>query len=286
MKIPIENISNDMEEENGIHCHEVSNEIFELMSRLKTKSVVIIGYDGYAISRLELSDVDYFKSVGNKVLIYCRDKVYKSKKKLYELEQLYCGKKFFRASKFAIINIAKISNIKPSISGRFEVHMNNGEVVMVSRQYVPVLKSMLGLQRMLGQGALWGLLRQLIRDFFIILGILIISTLLLAPLTTISRDYILLALVFAAISDLTSILFWSRSELTENAMLLRIAIQFILFEAIILVFGGIVGFVSGFMEYGTFGVEVGVIYVLARFVLWRGDLNTVKLINEKLKDNE
>lgn len=145
MKISIENISPVMEEEIIIRCHEINDEVLGLMKKLKNKSMALIGYENTVIYQLKLSDVYYFESVDNKVFIYCRDKVYESRQKLYELEQLSSSKKFFRASKSVILNITKISYVKPSISGRFEATMDNGETLMVSRQYVPVLKAMLGL---------------------------------------------------------------------------------------------------------------------------------------------
>ncbi|MCY9577881.1 LytTR family DNA-binding domain-containing protein [Paenibacillus alvei] len=114
-----------------------------LIGRIKVKNKMLMGWD--MIHQIKLSDVYYFESVDNKVFMYCRDKVFEAKQKLYELEQVVEGKKFFCASKSSILNIAKISYIKPSISGRFEARMDNGETVMVSRQYVPILKTMLGL---------------------------------------------------------------------------------------------------------------------------------------------
>lgn len=128
------------------------------------------------------------------------------------------------------------------------------------------------------------LIRQLIRDYFVIFGILIIGTVFLTPPNTINRDYILLAMVFAAVGDLPSIVFWSKSELTENSRRLRRIIHFILLETVILIFGGITGIVSGFAEYLIFAIEIVVIYVIVRFITWRGDLATAKKINEKLKN--
>lgn len=145
MKISIENINHNEEEEIIIRCYEVNDEILELMKKLKTKSNMLIGYHDDSIYRLNSSNVYYFESIDNKVFIYCRDKIYESKQKLYELEQICDYRKFLRASKSIIINIAKISHIKPSLSGRFEAIMENGETVLVSRQYVPVLKSKLGI---------------------------------------------------------------------------------------------------------------------------------------------
>ena len=81
----------------------------------------------------------------SKAFLYCEDKVYESKLKLYEFEDLTRASKFFRASKSTIINTTKISHVKPSMSGRFEVYLKNGECVLVSRQYVPELKKQIGL---------------------------------------------------------------------------------------------------------------------------------------------
>lgn len=145
MKISIENIDHDKEEEIIIRCYEINDDILELMKKLKTKKYMLIGYSDDFIYQLNPSTVYYFESVDNKVFIYCRDKLYESKQKLYELEQICDQRKFFRASKSTIINIAKISHIKPSLSGRFEAIMENGEKVLVSRQYVPVLKTKLGI---------------------------------------------------------------------------------------------------------------------------------------------
>ncbi|MDR0267211.1 LytTR family DNA-binding domain-containing protein [Paenibacillus sp.] len=145
MKISIEEIENQQEEEIIIRCHEVNEEILRLLRRIKVKDKMLIGFHEDSIHQIKFSDVYYFESVDNKVFIYCKTQVYESKQKLYELEELCEGSKFFRASKSSIINIAKISYIKPSISGRFEARMDNGESVMVSRQYVPVLKTMLGI---------------------------------------------------------------------------------------------------------------------------------------------
>ena len=126
-------------------------------------------------------------------------------------------------------------------------------------------------------------IRQLMRDYFVIFGILIIGSVLLTPPNTINRDYILLAMVFAAIGDLPSIVFWSRSELNESSRRLRSIIHFILLMTLILIFGGITGVVSGFAEYLIFAVEIVIIHVIVKFIIYQGDMTTAKIINEKLK---
>ncbi|WP_028594098.1 LytTR family DNA-binding domain-containing protein [Paenibacillus assamensis] len=145
MKISIEEINKDLEEEILIRCHEVNKEIYELVNILTTETLILLGYHNDRVHRIKLSDVFYFEAVDGKVFIYCKDKVFEIKQKLYELEERCREKNFFRASKSTILNIAIISYIHPSISGRFEAVLDNGERVVISRQYVPVLKRMLGL---------------------------------------------------------------------------------------------------------------------------------------------
>lgn len=146
MKITIETIGKGQEEEILIRCHEVTDEIISYINGLKTQDNELIGYNENDIHRLSFSDVYYFESVDNKVFIYCKSMVYESKQKLYELEQLCESRRFFRCSKSTILNIEKITLIRPSFSGRFEAVLDNKETVIVSRQYVPKLKSKLGLK--------------------------------------------------------------------------------------------------------------------------------------------
>lgn len=145
MKISIEEINKELVEEILIRCHEVDDEIYEIVNKLETENLIVLGYQHDRVHRIKLNDIYYFEAVDGKVFIYCKDNVFEVKQKLYELEELCKEKNCFRASKSTILNLAKISSIYPSISGRFEAVLDNGERAVVSRQYVPVLKNMLGL---------------------------------------------------------------------------------------------------------------------------------------------
>ncbi len=145
MKISIEEINKELAEEILIRCHEVDDEINDIVNRLKTSPFIIIGYKNDKVHRVKLSEIYYFEAVDGKVFCYLKDDVLEVKQKLYELEDICKERNCFRASKSTILNIAKISSVFPSISGRFEAVLDNGERAVVSRQYVPVLKNMLGL---------------------------------------------------------------------------------------------------------------------------------------------
>lgn len=145
LKISIQEISRELEEEILIRCHEVDEEIHEIVNKLKTEPSIILGYQDEQVHRMNLRDIYYFEAVDGKVFLYCKDNVFEVKHKLYELEEVCKEKNFFRATKSTILNIAKISSVHPSLNGRFEAVLDNGERAVISRQYVPVLKKMLGL---------------------------------------------------------------------------------------------------------------------------------------------
>lgn len=145
MKISVEEIERSQEEEIRIRCYEMNEEIMKLIQDIKHRRGTLIGMDGEEIHKISLKDVFYFESVDNKTFIYAKDRVFESKQKLYELEEISAGSHFFRASKSSIINASKIECIRPVLSGRFEVLLRNGERVMVSRQFVPILKQFLGM---------------------------------------------------------------------------------------------------------------------------------------------
>ena len=90
--------------------------------------------------RIHPHEVYYFESVDNKSYMYCREAVYEIKQKLYQIEEVYGYSDFLRISKSVIINMDKVSSIRPAFGGRFEAMLENGEKIIISRQYVPALK--------------------------------------------------------------------------------------------------------------------------------------------------
>ncbi|WP_438496514.1 LytTR family DNA-binding domain-containing protein [Paenibacillus sp. IHBB 3054] len=145
MKITIEDIPEGSEPEIILRCNEPDDALLRLIYSIKTSSKKLIGLTGMQMHVISPGDVFYFEAVDNKVFIYCREKVYESRLKLYELEADYEQGDFFRASKSTILNIAKIKSVSPILYGKFEALLQNGEKVYISRQYVPVLKKKLGL---------------------------------------------------------------------------------------------------------------------------------------------
>ena len=145
MRVTIEEISREQEEEIILRCHQVDANLWKMVSRIKALQTGIVGFRGDEIHRLTIDDIYYFEVVDSKSFFYFREAVFESRLKLFVFEEICQGTAFFRASKSLILNADKIDFVSPSFSGRFAVTLLNQETVVVSRQYVSVLKKRMGL---------------------------------------------------------------------------------------------------------------------------------------------
>ena len=156
MKITIMDLLPGEAEEVLIKCDSLTPKVMELINELKhqkedeqVKTVQsaqkLKVYLNGTIHLLAPDEVYYFEYVDQKVFAYGKTKVYEIKSKLYELEEQLSETDFIRVSKSSILNLNKIGSLAPSLGGRFEAKLKNGEKVVISRQYVNTLKEVLGL---------------------------------------------------------------------------------------------------------------------------------------------
>ena len=146
LKITI-NVNEDVKDiEVSISCSRLTPEIEKLLATLRILDKQLMARKGDEIYVLDVSKVIYLESVDRKTFVYTKDDIYESGLKLYELEQqLYeCG--FFRASKSCVIQIKYIKSLKTDINRKVRVTLENGEQIIVSRQYAEELKKKLGVK--------------------------------------------------------------------------------------------------------------------------------------------
>jgi len=143
MQTKITKISREQPELLEIHCHTLSDEVKEIIAFLKSRNGQLTGTVDDTMYEIPVSDIYYIEAVENKLFIYTKSKVYETKQKLYELEEILKEKHFLRISKSMLLNLMKVSSIKPSLNSRFIAVLYSGEQVIISRKYVPELKKAL-----------------------------------------------------------------------------------------------------------------------------------------------
>ena len=91
---------------------------------------------------MKLSVIEVPHEEAEEVSVRCHDE---NAKWVNDIRAVTAGSMFFRSGKSMVLNADKIDCVKPSLSGRFEAMLTNGERVIISRQYVSSLKKLLGL---------------------------------------------------------------------------------------------------------------------------------------------
>lgn len=144
MKITILEKEANEEDEIIVKCNFLDEGITRLLNQLKNGNSKMNFYKDNQIRLVDKHDVLYFESVDDKVFAYTLNEVFETRMKLYELEEILPEKVFFRGNKAVIVNVDKIESLSPAFSGRFEAVLKNGYKVIISRNYVPRLKELLG----------------------------------------------------------------------------------------------------------------------------------------------
>ena len=88
MEIKLLRITKDQPEEMEIRCHEITEEIKEIVTFVKTRQGQLTGIQEGKQYEIPVLDVCYIESVDNRVFLYTSKQVYETKQKLYELEEL------------------------------------------------------------------------------------------------------------------------------------------------------------------------------------------------------
>lgn len=121
------------------------NKLIDFIDRIDDiENSITASADG-KLYNLDIDDILYIESVDRKTFCYTEDKIYELGCKLYDIEEKYGVYDYIRASKACIINLKRVSSIKPDFGGKILALMDNGERIMISRQYSVILKEKLGL---------------------------------------------------------------------------------------------------------------------------------------------
>ena len=129
----------------SVACPRIDERVQRIVSALGAFDRALVGERDGVTYRLDVDDVCYAETVDGKTFLYTADAVYQTPLKLYELEERLAGTEFVRASKQMLVNFDHVASIRPALNARLQLMLDNGEAVIVSRQYAPAIKRKLGL---------------------------------------------------------------------------------------------------------------------------------------------
>src|SRR5215471_1975688 len=92
--------------------------IDDIVSFLKTYETQIECYSRDAIKQVNVSDIYYIESIDKLAVIFCEKESYKTKFRLFQLNEKLSDKGFVQVSKYCILNINKLDCFKPLLNSR------------------------------------------------------------------------------------------------------------------------------------------------------------------------
>ncbi len=144
MKINIIHDPSIAEPEITVKYGYLSKELEEMLAYVSLADNTISGAIDGETYFIKMADILYFETVDRKVFFYTADKTYETKTKIYRIEEKLSNTPFARISKSVIVNLRKVKSINPEKHSRLCATLINGEKLIVSRQYLSVIKEKLG----------------------------------------------------------------------------------------------------------------------------------------------
>ena len=146
MKITVEERKTAQDLEVTIICARADRRVLDMITRLRMLDRKVTGAADGCTRALSAEEVLFIESIDKRTFIYTADTVLETGLRLYEMEERLADCDFLRIAKGCIVNFRAITALKPDVNGRIIATLENGEQVVISRQYAPDVKSKLGLK--------------------------------------------------------------------------------------------------------------------------------------------
>lgn len=127
-----------------IEFPEISETVKRIEHAVKSVDNIVRCHDDDGkICLVRVSDIFYIESVEKQVFVYTSDKVYRSELLLYQFAEKLYSFGFEQISKSCILNINMLVSVKPIFNSKMEALLENGEKVLISRNFIPAIKKRL-----------------------------------------------------------------------------------------------------------------------------------------------
>ncbi|MBR0090115.1 MAG: LytTR family transcriptional regulator DNA-binding domain-containing protein [Lachnospiraceae bacterium] len=146
MNITINVIPSLDETEIVVNCASITPETESIIASLRAMDSKITVKKGEESLVLDISRIAYIESVDRKTFVYTEDDFYETRLRLYEIEEQLYGRGFQRVSKSCLVHLRYIRSIRADIDRKLRLTLENGEQMIVSRQYANELKIRLGVK--------------------------------------------------------------------------------------------------------------------------------------------
>ena len=84
---------------------------------------------------VEMADIDWIEASGNYAILHVGGETYEIRSSLSKLEGELDPKRFVRVHKSHVVNITRVAEVTPWVSGDWRIRLQDGAEVNLSRRY-------------------------------------------------------------------------------------------------------------------------------------------------------
>ena len=114
-----------------------------IVSLIKSLDRQMECYSDDSIKWVNVSDIYYIESIDKRTIVFCEKGNYQVRKRLYQVYEELADNGFVQISKFCILNINKLVEIKQLLNSHLEAVLSNGKCLYVTRKYLAGIKQIL-----------------------------------------------------------------------------------------------------------------------------------------------
>ncbi len=126
-----------------INCAHMDSRLTHLTGLIRQYCFSLTGYLNDREYQLPLEQIYYLDSADGKSFLYLEKEVYSSRETLTALEEKLARTSFTRISKSCIVNTGYLKCVRPIGNHRLEAELQNGEKLVITRNYIEPLKDKL-----------------------------------------------------------------------------------------------------------------------------------------------
>ena len=143
MKLTINQDINNTEDEVVIKCAYADERITRMIDYIRQLFFSLEGEKEGRTYQIPVEGIFYADSVDGKTFIYNKNEAYLVRQTLTSLEEQLVHTAFVRISKNCLMNTAKLKCVQPYINHRMLAELENGERLIITRNYIDGLKATL-----------------------------------------------------------------------------------------------------------------------------------------------
>ena len=115
---------------------EKNKTIERIVSLLKTVGLQIECFSEDRTKLINVSDIYYIESIDKKTVVFCDNDNFYVKSRLYQIYEKLKSNGFVQISKYCILNINKLEEIRSLANSHLEAKLSNGKCLCVTRKYL------------------------------------------------------------------------------------------------------------------------------------------------------